>query len=174
MPVCLAGGVLFLSFPIRGHISCCIGVYYPYLPPFLMHFDIFQCDLHPAVTNSWLWCSIHFSCLHEYIIQPTCCLLYLLPQVPFCQYHCRPYVLCMCVMSLPIHISTIVNEYPLWLLLLGSTVTPCVPSPHLTIGQLLYTLWKRQTDFYKYHCPYYTCSDGSHRPHIVYHHCLLV
>ena len=117
---------------------------------------------------------IHLSlyCLHKCILQLPCCFPYLLWQVLFCQYCCSPTCLVLCIMSLPVFITKIVQEHPLWSIQLGSTITLYVHGLQSSYWTTTIDPAERTEGFFKCHCPCYIYFDGPPRPHILHHHYL--
>ena len=85
------GTVSFAS--ITDHVYCCIGVVLPiFVPPFpdaLGSFPVLPPSCHHS-PMAWMVPLPH--CLHEYLPQLPCCLLYLFQHILVCWYHHGPYV----------------------------------------------------------------------------------
>ena len=125
--------------PVRGVLSFCSpsslpGALYCATTVLLPH----TCRLGslPASIGA---ASIHMSCSH-----PTA---FLICSYKYCSDHrVVPHMhFALHIMSLPVFVTQLVYEHPLWLLLLGPTITPCIPSPLFLLD--CYYSCSRKKDF---------------------------
>ena len=105
-------------------------------------------------------------CLHKHILQPSCCL-----SLSSFALQILSWLMCL-VLHVIIWPIFMVYECPLWLLLLGSTMTLCVHGPLSFHCTATVDPAEKTEGFFKYYC--FCIFDGPLRLRIVFHHFLYV